>query len=85
MELGFFFEVEELLFVDIFGSFHVIDVFEALVEVFVEGLNFFLKGDVIQEDVMIGFGRLFELGFKFLHGDLVLRVFVFEELNLCHV
>ena len=41
MELGFFFEVEELLFVDIFGSFHVIDVFEALVEVFVEGLNFF--------------------------------------------
>ena len=85
MELGFLFEINELLFVDVFGSFHVFDVFEALIEVFVEGLYFFLKDDFVEEDVLVVLGELFELLFEFFYVYFVLGVFVFEELNLCDV
>jgi hypothetical protein len=63
----------------------VFDVFEALIEVFIEGLYFFFKDNFVEEDVLVVLGELFELLFEFFYVYFVLGVFVFEELNLCDV
>ena len=85
MKLRLFFEVNEFFFVNVFGSFHMLNVLKALRKVFVKSGDFFIKIELIEKKVVIGLSDFFELILNFLDGDLVLGVFVFEELDFSDV